>query len=269
MIIAPIHEYNDCHNPGGSPVGGQFCSTGATRGVSRSRPGRPKPIRVNDIGKAVELILQGKTVELATVDKVNTVLSKLASIALDAAARGEKAPHYDLCNVSVPGTNLFCGSKLRTKRYPNGVPRISMPQLGGEAVPGSEADSFPKSDRGNVNGAEAFIAHLRSVGIKTEAQTIAASRLKASQAELVGPKVAGMMARTDYDPGAEPIFVSRDNYVVDGHHRWAAVIGRDAADGKLGDHRMKIIRVDAPISELLHRANRWTKRVGIRAKAAA
>lgn len=26
MVLAPIHESNDCHNPGGSPEGGRFCS---------------------------------------------------------------------------------------------------------------------------------------------------------------------------------------------------------------------------------------------------
>ncbi len=277
MIIAPLHdldlvEFNHCHNPGG-PTGGQFCSTGAEgRGGSRAerRRGikRPVPIKVDDIGLAVELILQGKVVELKDVSTVHTVLSKLAAMALDAKAKNEKAPKYDLCNVSVPGTNLFCGSKLRTKKYPNGVPRIKMPQLTGEAVPGSQADRLPKSAKGNVNGAAAFVAHLESLGIRTTPQTVAASRLRATQAELVGKKVAGMMAAAGYDPGKEPIFVSRDNYVLDGHHRWAAVIGRDASDGKLGDKSMRIIRVDAPISEILHRAKRWTKKFGIKPKPA-
>lgn len=36
MIIRPIHESNDCHEPAGSPEGGQFCS-GAGR---RTRTGR-------------------------------------------------------------------------------------------------------------------------------------------------------------------------------------------------------------------------------------
>ena len=28
MVIWPIHESNDCHEPAGSPSGGQFCSKG-------------------------------------------------------------------------------------------------------------------------------------------------------------------------------------------------------------------------------------------------
>ena len=30
MVIKPIHEGNDCHEPAGSPEGGQFCSKGGT-----------------------------------------------------------------------------------------------------------------------------------------------------------------------------------------------------------------------------------------------
>ncbi len=75
--------------------------------------------------------------------------------------------------------------------------------------------------------------------------------------------MGGMMTSADYDPAKDSIFISSDNYVVDGHHRWAAVVGKDAEDGTLGDSKMKDVRVNAPISEVLHLANAWSEKFGI------
>lgn len=227
---------------------------------------RPTPIKAKDLGQAVDLILKGETVELPDVGTVHTVLEKLADIARDAEARGEKAPDYDLCKVSVAGSNLFCGSAVRNAEHPEGIKRVKMPQLGGQPVPGSEADKLPRDENGEVNAAEAFAKHLASVGITIKDETVPAYSLKASQIQLVGPKVAGMMTAKGYDPGKVPIFISSDGYVLDGHHRWAAVVGRDAKDGSLGESMMNVRRVDAPVSELLHRANVWTRKFGIKVK---
>lgn len=255
-----LTEFNPCH----APADGKFCSTpGSTSGSFH----RETPIRVSNIGRAIELILQGKVVEVPSARKFNTILTKLAAMAQDAKARGQQAPSYDLCKVSVRGTNLFCTGRLRTTEYPNGVPRIQMPQFSGKAVPGSAASKLAKSKNGNVDGANAFIRHLTTRGIGVSEGSVPAARLKASQAELVGANVAGMMTNTAFNPAKEPIFVSRDNYVIDGHHRWAAVVGRDAADNRLGQLKMRVVRVDAPISEVLKIAKRWTKDFGIAAKS--
>jgi hypothetical protein len=58
---------------------------------------RPTPIKVKHDSEAIPLILAGKTVELPSVRKVNTLLSRLAKMAKEAKARGEDAPTYDLC----------------------------------------------------------------------------------------------------------------------------------------------------------------------------
>ena len=260
-------EFNPCHKPKGAG-GGQFCATkGSDRAAAPARPAsRPVPIRVRSVKAAIPLILQGKVVELTDARQVNTLLSRLARMAQDAQARGEHAPNYDLCKVSVRGTNLFCIERLRTDEHPEGVPRIHMPQFTGKPVPGSPADRLPRNLHGNVDAAGEFVAHLKSLGITTEAGKVPAASLKASQAELIGPRVAAMMTGRSFDPHEGHIFISRDNYVVDGHHRWAAVVGLDAKDNKLGDITMNVVRVDAPISEVLHIANRWTRQFGIRAK---
>ena len=244
----------------GGPGSGNFGHAGRPGEVGGSAPsglppeayfdqpldstGRPVPIRVNTVEEAIPLILAKKVVELPDVQRVNTLIQKLGEIALDAKAKGEKAPNYDLCNVSVAGTNLFCGSKLRTPEFPNGIPRIEMPVIPGKLK-------------------EDFIDTLMQEGIGHERGQTPASLLKASQAELIGTKVAELMTQTDFDPAVSTIFISRDNYVIDGHHRWAAVIGKDAEDNKLGDLQMNTIRLDLPVSELYHRAIAWSKAKGI------
>jgi hypothetical protein len=265
--VEALQEFNPYHDP----KDGRFTSkSGAAGGhggsAPESKPGggaaRPTPTRVTSIEQAINLILKGEVVELDDAGKVHTVLSKLAEIAADAVAKGEKAPTYDLCQVSVPGTNLFCSDNV-------GIKRIDMPQLGGEPKPGSMAARLPKDDKGEVNASDAFVDYLNNVmKIGTKTENVPAAVLRASQSELVGTKVAGMMTAKTYNPAGKPIFVSRDNYVVDGHHRWAATVGRDAADGNLGDLTMKVIKIDAPISEVLKLANSWTRTFGIKPKAA-
>ena len=229
---------------------------------------RPTPVKVKSVAEGVERILNGEVVELEDVSQVHTVLTKLAEHANEAKARGEEAKDFDLCNVSVAGSNLFCGSPLKTEKFPNGVPRIEMPQLKGKTVPGTPADAMPKDKKGKVDAAAAFVDHLQSQGIETDEVTeVAADSLKATQAQLGGADVARMMTSPTYDPAKQPIFISSDNYVLDGHHRWAAVVGRDAADGRLGDSKMKVIRVNRPMSELFHRAKSFTEEFGIEPKA--
>ena len=55
-----------------------------------------------------------------------------------AAVKDEnKPPHWDLCKVSIPGTNKFCDENI-------GIPRDKMPQLGGKPKPGSEGEAKAK-----------------------------------------------------------------------------------------------------------------------------
>lgn len=68
---------------------------------------------------------------------MNTVLGRLAKMAKEAKRRGDEAPTFDLCHVSVPHTNLFCAEAVKTKEFPNGIPRIKMPQFSGFPLSGT------------------------------------------------------------------------------------------------------------------------------------
>lgn len=218
------------------------------------------PVHTSDVNVAVRALAEGRYVELNQVREVSTLLDKMAGIVADAKAKGEQAPTYNLCKVSIKGTNLFCAEH-------KGISRIRMPQLKGVPATGSRADKLPKNKDGEVDLASHFVEHLQSKGIKVTDTTERADYLRASQNELLGNKVAGMVKAIEAGKLTDkPIFISRESYVVDGHHRWAANVGVDAEEGKLGDIKMSVHRIDMPILEVLAEANSFTAEWGVGGK---
>ena len=71
----------------------------------------------------------------------------------------------NLCDVTVPGTNMFCGDPLATDEHPNGIPRVEMPQLKSKPLPGSKAEKLVKQgklkqdSKGEVNAEDLFKAN--------------------------------------------------------------------------------------------------------------
>lgn len=104
-----------------------------------------------------------------------------------------------------------------------GVPRAEMPQVKAE-------------HRG------ALTNFLKGKDIMSEDTEVLPTELKPTQAEFSQAKVD--KARK-FEGGDRAILVSSDNYVVDGHHQWMAKLN-DAPD-----EYMRVIKLDAPISELL------------------
>jgi hypothetical protein len=124
----------------------------------------------------------------------------------------------DLCKVNPP----VCVGNL-------GIDRKDMPQLSDEVIPH-------------------FLKSYQDKGTSVTKGTEEVGRLKATQGEINAEKVMGMVqAYKDgkFNPADAPIIVSRDGYVLDGHHRWAALLVADPSN------RMKIYRVDTPIQTLL------------------
>ena len=106
------------------------------------------PIVTSDAAEAAKALSEDKFVQLNQPDEVATLLDELAANVAEAKKLGEDAPSYNLCNVSVPGTNLFC---VESK----GIPRIKMPQLGGTPLPGSPAAALAGPD-GTVDLSQQF-----------------------------------------------------------------------------------------------------------------
>ena len=199
--------------------------------------------------------------------QISTIIDKLADLGKQAKEKGEKAPNFNLCQVTVPGTNLYCdGNK--------GIPREDMPQFKGTPEPGSPADKLPKDENGEADTEEFFKQMLEKDGISvSEPASVPADRLKATQSELVGVKVAGMSKvladpnHPAYEKITAPIYVSNDGYVLDGHHRWAAVVAHNAANPDK-QIPMNVRVIDEPIVPLVKRSNAFAEAIGIRAKKA-
>jgi hypothetical protein len=195
---------------------------------------------------------------------VSMKIDQLAKAAAEAKAKGEKAPNFNLCDITIPGTNLYCkGNK--------GIPREDMPQFKGYAKPGSIADKLPKNNDGEVDTESQFKVLLKKNGVVvSEPQEVPADQLKATQTELVGAKVAGMTKALETEPNhpkiTAPIYVSNDGYVLDGHHRWAAVTSSAVASGKPAMMNVRVI--DMPIKDLVKISNDFADQIGIQQKKA-
>lgn len=220
----------------------------------------PKKVRTK---KEEEPTKETSNKEVDTPREVTIKLEGLAKMANEAKLIGKKAPNFNLCDISVPNTNLFCKDN-------KGVVRAKMPQLKGEAAEGTEAAKIAeKTGEKEVDGEDAFKKYLKDSGVKMTTKTVPAETLKSTQSELVGVKVAGMTEALKKDPNhpaiTAPIFVSKDGYVLDGHHRWAAHVGLQMAKGK--DVTMPVVEVDMDIEKLLKESNKWASDFGIAQKA--
>ncbi len=203
-------------------------------------------------------------VDKEDLQKFNTDISKVQKMVDDAIAKGEKAPNVNLCQITVPGTNLYCDDNL-------GIPRSEMPQFKGTAQPGTRAADMPVDKSGEVDTEPVFREMLKQKNIKVTQTEVPADKLKATQSELVGAKVVGMMGALEENPEHEkitaPIYVSRDGYVIDGHHRWAAVAAYNAKHPEK-QIPMKVQVLDQDIKDAIPMANKFAEDMGIAAKKA-
>jgi hypothetical protein len=198
------------------------------------------------------------------LEKFNTDIEKVGKQISDAKEKGEKAPNINLCDVTVPGTNLYCDDNL-------GIPRDQMPQFKGKPQPGTPAADMPLDKNGEVDTEPLFKKMLEEKGIKVVQTEVASDKLKATQSELVADKVIGMMNTLENDPTNEsltaPIYVSRDGYVIDGHHRWAAITAYNA---KHPDNQipMKVQAIDMDAKDAIPMCNEFAEQQGVAAKKA-
>lgn len=105
-----------------------------------------------------------------------------------------------------------------------------------------------------------FAEELKARGISMKPETVSASSLKPTQKDFNPENVAflrGEIASGRYKDN--PIVVSREGRVLDGHHRWAV----EAQDGG----KIDVLRVDLPIKDLLHEAASFNSRHDIAARS--
>jgi len=230
-----------------------------------------QPVEPNDVRKEMPKADSAAFSGQSDIDKltkqerkeISMKIDELNKMTQDAIEKGEKAPNYNLCQVTVPGTNLYCDNNL-------GIPREDMPQFKGKPQPGTPAADMPVDKNGEVDTEPMFKKMLADRNIKVLDTEIPSDSLKATQSELVGSKVAGMTKALENDPNhpaiTAPIYVSRDGYVVDGHHRWAAVTSAAIKKGEPTDMKVRVIDMDA--KDIIPMANKFAEEQGVAAKKA-
>lgn len=217
----------------------------------------------DDVRRAADLLSAGERVKLDQPRTVSILLEELDKRVKAAVEAGDEAPAFNVCDISVPNTNLFCSES-------KGIARVHMPQLSGVPTPGSKGDAMGKNGKGEVDLSGLFREMLEGEGVSVEDTSEKAAMLRATQNELNGAKVAGIVGamRGGVKIEGAPLFVSSDNYIVDGHHRWAANVGVDSLDGEVGGGDdegvpMDVQRIDMSITDLLERANAFAEEYGI------
>lgn len=235
-----------------------------------------------DTDDEIKKIMPNADVSTKLVDEVPdkdkkaavTAIEKIAQELEKAKEEGRPAENTNLCDITIPGTNMYCDGNKK-------IPRKEMPQFRGRPEPGSVADKMDRDNNGEVETSALFDKMLDKEGIKiSKPIEVDASSLKATQAELVGPKVVGMskaMAKLngkkdltpeekkDWENLTGPVYVSNDGYVVDGHHRWAAIVSHNLKnpDKKIP---MKVRVIDDKIESIIPKANKFAQDVGIAPK---
>jgi hypothetical protein len=114
------------------------------------------------------------------------------------------------------------------------------PESGTLAIPRAEMPQIKAEHRG------AMTNFMNARGVEHRQEEVAADSLKPTQAEFSPSKVKRAQ---QYDGGDRSILVSADGYVLDGHHQWLAK--REAGES------IKVIRLEAPIQELVQLAHEF------------
>lgn len=106
--------------------------------------------------------------------------------------------------------------------------------------------TFARKEMPQLGASRSFIEYMNKNGIESVRRKIDPSQLKSSQMEFDRSKIEGLKEK----PSSNPIIVSNDGHVVDGHHRWLA-------DSEMG-RKCDAYVVDMPILDLLHKAKHYT-----------
>ena len=109
-------------------------------------------------------------------------------------------------------------------------------------MPEFSRKNMPQVDTQNLSKA----MDMASDKAKITKGTISAGKLKKSQKELHQDKVEGIAKKFTSPDKFKPLVISKDNHIVDGHHRWGAAIYKWGNDVKI-----PIIRINLPIVQAI------------------
>ena len=182
----------------------------------------------------------------------------------------EQPPVVNLCHFPISHYQLFC-------QYNKGLARMQMPQIEGFPKPGSKAEQMvntgilQRRPDGQVDLKDLFIAAMDAKFGACREEVIGASSLKATQNEINGVIVASMWWTLKQNPKhsmlRSALLIAKDNYILDGHHRWAAINALEYGQAKARKVSMRVMRVNTDITTLLKEALQFVKEYGIAAES--
>jgi len=137
--------------------------------------------------------------------------------------------------------------------------RLDVPwvKLGRESL-GLTRDQAPQVP---TNLKEKFLSDMEARGVKIYREELSASPLTPTQTQISGRAAGQIMRRMEagkdrfadnFDAGA--VIVSADNYVIDGHHRWAGQVASEMAGST---SRMRALRIGLNAKELIGVIRAW------------
>jgi len=148
----------------------------------------------------------------------------------------------DITNMRIKGQDAFSNDNL-------GAERINMPQL----------DAADQAD---------FLAYCKKLGVGFHEATATPQQLHPIQAEMDMGDVGKIMAswlspelRKKYGMDDQYLFVTRDGYVLDGHHRWSSALLAEMKSGQ--PINLKVMVLDMDHENALKFVNEYNDHVGI------
>lgn len=191
------------------------------------KPGR-KPDASGTLEQRAEKLANGERIQVS---------QKEAKQIMEIMSRRQDNP--DLTNMHVEDTQLYDEDNL-------GIPRNKMPQV-------------PSDTKAT------FIGEMEKRGARVQRGVADPSKLHPIQAEMSASKV-GLIMKSLREKGVKTddggrIIISKDNYVIDGHHRWAAAAMLTFENPGL---KLPVIKVDMNHKDLIDATLAWNEATGIR-----
>lgn len=174
----------------------------------------------------VQDIFDGKHPEVEA-ENVSALFMKMA----------DRTDHPDITEISVAGTMLFGDDGM-------GIARKDMPQI--------DKDLRPQ-----------FLDDLEKDGITSEKEKVDPKTLKPVQKEVSGSRAGAIYNKYREEgkiPKQERILISKDGFVIDGHHTWAASVAFSFDNPSA---EIPVYRLSINAREALDASLAWTKSQGI------
>jgi hypothetical protein len=153
----------------------------------------------------------------------------------------KRTDHPDLTELKVNGTMLYGDEGM-------GIARKDMPQV-------------PAERRGE------FLSELQGEGVTVEEEAVDPKTLKPIQKEVSASRSGAIYNRYKEEggiPTEQRILISKDGFVIDGHHTWGAAV---AFSFENTDATLPVYRIGLTAKEALDRSLEWTKAQGIEGQA--